>query len=92
VLAGEGDLDAIARCAPAAVILVAGDRLEERCKEVYETTLFPRARIIGVADPAPAAESIVFERGNEHDVIALSDGAFGPRRARLGRGGIRALL
>jgi hypothetical protein len=92
VLGGEADLEAIGRCAPAAVLLVAGDRLEERCEQVYEVTLFPRARIIGVSDPAPAAESIVFERDDDHDVVAMSGGRFGARRARLGRGGIRALL
>ena len=92
VLAGDADLDAVARCAPAAVLLVAGDRLEERCKQASEATLFPRARIIGVSDAAPVAESILFERDDEHDVVAMQDGEFGPRRARVGRGGIRALL
>jgi hypothetical protein len=38
------------------------------------------------------AESIVFERDDEHDVVAMAGGKFAPRRARLGRGGIRALL
>lgn len=92
VLAGDTDLEALARLAPAAVVLVAGDGLEERCKAVYAATLFPRGRIIGVRDAAAAAESILFERGDEHEVVALAGGDFGPRRARLGRGGIRELL
>jgi hypothetical protein len=92
VLAGEADLAAVRERAPAAVVLVAGDDLERRCQEAYEATLFPRARIIGVASPAGAAESIVFERGDEHEVVAMADGAFGRRAARLGRGGIRELL
>ena len=92
VLQGDADLDDVRHLAPAAVVLVTGDSLEERCAQVYERTLFPRARVIGVADPAPVAESIVFERGDEHEVVAMADGEFGPRRARLGRGGIRELL
>ena len=42
--------------------------------------------------PAAVAESILFERDGEHEVIAMSDGRFAATRARLGRGGIRALL
>jgi hypothetical protein len=95
VLAGDGDLAAIRRSAPAAVLVVAGDSVEDRCRALAEATLFPRARIVGVADPArvgPVVESIMFERGDEHEVVAMSDGQFGARTARLGRGGIRALL
>lgn len=95
VLAGDGDLADIARSAPAAVVVVVGEGLEGRCKEVYEKTLFPRARIIGIADSSQAGaavESIIFESGEEHEVIAMTDGQFGPRSARLGRAGIRELL
>lgn len=95
MLAGEGDLEAIARSAPAAVVVVAGDDVEDRCKQALEGTLFPRARIIGVADPAHvdgAVESIVLERDDAHDVVAMSDGRFSPRSARLGRGGIREFV
>ena len=95
VLAGDGDLAEIARSAPAAAIVVTGDGLEEKCQRVYEETLFPRARIVGVADPGQvgaAVESIVFERDDPHDVIAMADGRFGSRSVRLGRGGIRELL
>lgn len=95
VLADNGDAEAISRSAPAAVLVVTGDDVEERCRALAEATLFPRARIVGVADPARAAqavESILFERDDEHEVIAMRDGEFGARTARLGRGGIRALL
>lgn len=92
ILAGDADLDAVSRSAPAAVLLVTGDRLEERCARAYEQTLFPRARVLGVRDPAGAAESIIHERDDEHEVVAMADGRFATRRARLGRGGIRELL
>lgn len=95
VVAGDGDPDAIRRSAPAAVLIVTGERVEERCRALAEATVFPPARIVGVADPArigAAVESILFERDDEHEVIAIGDGQFAPRTARLGRGGIRALL
>jgi hypothetical protein len=95
VLAGDGDLMEIARSAPAAAVLVTGDGAEQRCKEVYDRLLFPRARVIGITEPkdvGAAVESIVFERDAPHDVIAMKDGRFGPCSARLGRGGIRELL
>jgi hypothetical protein len=95
VLAGDRDLTDIARSAPAAAVVVVGDGLEARCKDVYERLLFPRARIVGVADPervGSVVESIVFERDDPHDVIAMSGDEFAPCRARLGRGGIRELL
>ena len=92
VLGGDVDLDELRRVAPAAVVLVTGNDVEARCKQVYDATLFPRPRIIGVSDPEPAAESVVFERDEEHDVVAMVDGEFSAQRVRLGRGGIRALL
>ncbi len=95
MLAGDGDLAEIARSAPAAAVLVAGDGLEDRCKEVYDRLLFPRARIIGIADPnrvGAAVESIVFERDHPHDVIAMRGDRFSPCSARLGRGGIREFV
>ena len=95
VLAGDGDLAEIARSAPAAALLVAGDGVEDRCRAAYEGTLFPRARVIGITDPeqiAAAVESIIFERDEPHDVIAMAGDGFGPRTVRLGRGGIRELL
>jgi len=95
VLADGTDLAEIARSAPAAAVVVTGDGLEERCQEVSDGTLFPRARIVGVTDPErleAVVESILLERDEPHDVIAMSDGRFGPRSARIGRGGIRELL
>jgi catalase (peroxidase I) len=95
VLAADADVEEACTRAPAAVLVVVGEGVEDRCQQVYDATLFPRARIIGFADPARAGaaiEAILLEREEEHDVIAMSDAGFGPRTARLGRGGIRALL
>jgi hypothetical protein len=92
VLADGGDLAEIARCAPASALVLVGESLEQRCLEAYEGTLFPRWRVFGVADQeklAAVLESIVTEDGATHEVIAMSDGGFGPRLARLARGGIR---
>jgi hypothetical protein len=91
----DADLDKVRHHAPAAVVLVAGDDAAQRCKRVYDATFFPRARIVGIKDPDDfegVAESIVFERGAEHRVLAMADGEFGERRVLLGRGGIRELL
>jgi len=95
VLAIDGDLDEIARTAPAAAIVVTGDDIEARCKTAYERLLFPRSRIVGVPDSgsvSAAVESIVFERDDAHDVIAMKDGNFTACSAALGHGGIRELL
>jgi hypothetical protein len=95
VLADEGDLAAVARSAPAAALVVTGGDVENRCQKVLEATLFPRARIVGVSDAArldAVLESIVLERDDQHEVVAMSDGRFGARAARIGRGGIRELL
>ena len=95
VLAEEADLDLVARSAPAAALVVTGDDVEDRCQRVLEQTLFPRARIVGVPDPGQleaVVESIVLARDEQHDVIAMIDGRFGPHSARIGRGGIRELL
>lgn len=95
MLAGEGDLGAVVRSAPAAVVLVTGEGdIGERCRSVYEETLFPRARVIGIEDRArlgDVIEAIVFERDEEHEILAMRDGDFGRTGARLGRGGIREL-
>jgi hypothetical protein len=95
VLAGDGDLAEIGRSAPAATIIVTGDELEGRCKEAYEQLLYPRARIIGIPDAGrvgEAVESVVFERDEAHDVIAMKGGEYSACSATLGRGGITALL
>lgn len=92
VLSTETDLEEIRDRAPAAAVLVVGDA--ERCQQVYDATLFPRGRVIGVdqKDVAAATESILLERNDEHDVIAMADGKFGPRRVRLGLRGITEVL
>jgi len=95
VLAGDADLAEIARSAPAAVVVVTGDDIESRCKETYERLLFPCGRIVGVPASdrvSDAVESIIFELDDAHDVIAMKDGEFAQRSARLGRAGIRELL
>ena len=95
VLAGDADLAQIGRSAPAAAVVVHGNGLEARCKEIYERLLFPRARIVGIADAdsvSSAVRSIAFELDEAHDVIAMRDGSFGPCSARLGRGGIREFV
>ena len=92
IVAGDVPLDEVRDRAPATVLLIVGDQLEERCRDAYAATLFPRARIIAVTDPSAAAASIIHERGDEHDVVALAGGEWEQRRARLGRGGIRELL
>lgn len=95
VLAGVADLEPIRDSAPAAAVLVTAEPVDEWCRKVCEGTFFPRSRIIGIPDPAElsaAAESIIFERGDEHDVVAMADGEFGPRRVRLGHRGITEVL
>ena len=95
VLTGDGDLAEIARSAPAATVVVAGDAVEERCQATYEATLFPRARIVGIADAdrvGAAVESIILERDDPHEVIAMNGGSFRPCSARLGLGGIREFV
>lgn len=97
VLAAGSDaaIGSIRDSAPAAVVLVTAEPVEDWCRRVYEGTLFPRARIVGVPDAggvAAAAAAILFGRGDEHDVVAMVDGEFGARRARLGAGGITALV
>jgi hypothetical protein len=95
VLAGDGDLAEIARTAPAAAIVVTGEDVEARCQTAYEYLLFPRSRIVGMPDAgrvSDAVESIIFERDERHDVIAMKDGDFSACSARLGRGGVTELL
>jgi len=95
VLAEDGDLAEIGRSAPAATIVIAGDAVAGRCRQAYEQLLYPRARILGIADPAgvsAAVESIVFERDQAHDVVAMKDGEFVSCSATLGGRGITALL
>lgn len=93
MVVGDGaDLDRIHDSAPAATLLVLDG--PARCQEVYERTLFPRQRILGVTEEqaAEAIDSIIFERDDEHEVIAMADGEFAPRRVRLGYRGITEVL
>ena len=95
VLAQDGDLGEIGRSAPAATVVIAGDALEERCKQAYEQLLYPRARIFGIPDAgsvSDAVESIVFERNDTHEVVAMKNGEYATCSATLGRGGITALV
>ena len=95
VLAGDGDLAQIARSAPAAAVIVSGDAVEQRCQATYDATLFPRGRIVGVPDAGDVVgivESIVLERDDAHEVVAMTDGQFGRCSAKLGRGGIREFI
>ena len=95
VLAEDGDLAEIGQTAPAATVLITGDALEERCKQAYERLLYPRARIFGIPDQngvSDAVGSILFDRNEAHDVIAMKDGEFAPCSAALGRGGITAFV
>ena len=82
--------------APNAVVIVAGDGIETVC----ETTLFPRARIIGASEEdVPAlVEAVVFDRRTEFRCVARCEGERGIKGAfelvpvTVGRDGIEAIL
>jgi malate/lactate dehydrogenase len=62
--------------APNAVVVVVGDSPHEMC----EATLFPRARIIGVAnetDLAGVVDAVVYDRGDEFEMIVRCQGERG---------------
>ena len=62
--------------APNAVVVVVGNSPNEVC----ETTLFPRARIIGVADQSevgPVVDSIVHDHGHQFETIVRCQGERG---------------
>lgn len=91
----ESAAEAIRVRAPAATVLVTADPVAECCENVYRATLFPRARVIGIAEPraaAAAALSVLLGDGGEHEVVARADATFAPCRARLGPRGIAELL
>lgn len=95
VLGADGDLADIGRSAPAATIVITGDALEERCKQAYEQLLYPRARVFGIPDTSRVSdvvESIVFERDDTHEVVAMKSGEYVACSATLGRSGISELL
>lgn len=90
---GQASAD-IARSAPAAVVVVAGDA--EVCAQVLQETLFPRGRVIGAAGDGvgPLVDAVVLDRGAALDCLArtLEDGEYVPTTARIGARGIQELL
>ena len=82
--------------APNAVLIVVGDGIETAC----ETTLFPRARIIGgrEGDVPSLVEAVVFDRRTEFECVARCEGERGIEGAfelvpvTVGRAGIEAIL
>jgi hypothetical protein len=78
VRAEDGDKwgDIVRDRAPNAVVVVVGDSPHEMC----EATLFPRARIIGVAtdDEVPAVvDAVVYDRGDRFETIVRCQGERG---------------
>lgn len=101
VLAPGSDLAGLAARArdraPNAVLIVVGEGIATAC----ETTLFPRARIIGAAseDDVPGlVEAVVFDRRTEFRCVARCegergiDGEFELVPVTVGRSGIEAIL
>lgn len=84
----------IARRAPAAVVVVAGDA--EVCRSVLDETLFPRGRVIGVAGDGIDAlvDAIVLDRDAPLECYARVEehGEFVPATARIGERGIREFV
>ena len=100
VIGPATDVEAIAADArdraPNAVLIIVGDGIEIAC----ETTLFPRARIIGAreGDAPSLVEAVVFDRRTEFECVARCegergiDGAFELVPVTVGRAGIEAIL
>ena len=90
---------AAARRAPAAVLLVSTEDREADCAVAVGASLFPRARVIGIAreDVPDAVEAVLF--GREVDVRAAvprrNEGVVEHRATivpvRLGTGGVRRI-
>jgi hypothetical protein len=62
--------------APNAVVVVIGESPHQMC----ETTLFPRARIIGVTDEsevAPVVDAVIYDRGERFETIVRCQGERG---------------
>ena len=83
--------------APNSVAIVVGGTPHHVC----ETTLFPRARIIGVADQAAAddvVEAVVNDLGKEFEALVRCegergiDGEFATVPVRVGAGGIHEIV
>jgi hypothetical protein len=67
------------------------------CEEVLRRTRFPRGRVIATADVAAVIDAVLGESGAALDVVVRHDGeagrqGFGPARARVGAGGVLAIL
>jgi hypothetical protein len=78
VRAEDGDKwgDIVRDRAPNAVVVVVGDSPHEMC----EATLFPRARIIGVAsddEVAAVIDAVVYDRGDQFETIVRCQGERG---------------
>ena len=78
VRASDGDKwgELVRDRAPNAVVIVVGDSPHAMC----EATLFPRARIIGVADDSevgPVVDAIVYDRESEFETIVRCQGERG---------------
>jgi hypothetical protein len=83
--------------APNAVVIVIGDSPHEMC----ETTLFPRARIIGVkedSEVAPIVDAVVYDRGAEFETIVRCQGErgledeFARVPVRIGAHGVQEII
>jgi hypothetical protein len=78
------------------VLIIAGDGIKTAC----ETTLFPRARIIGAGDEDAGAlvEAVVFDRRTEFRAVVRCegergiDGEFALVPVRVGAGGVVEIL
>ena len=78
VRAADGDKwgDIVRDRAPNAVVVVVGDSPHEMC----EATLFPRARIIGVAsddEVSAVVDAVVYDRGDRFETIVRCQGERG---------------
>ena len=78
VRAEDGDKwgDIVRDRAPNAVVIVVGDSPHEMC----EATLFPRARIIGVAsddEVTAVIDAVIYDRGEEFETIVRCQGERG---------------
>lgn len=95
VVVSDGQASAeIARSAPAAVVVVAGDA--GVCAQILRDTLFPRGRVIGAAADGvgPLVDAVVLDRGAALECLARTreDGDYVLTTARIGARGIEELL
>jgi malate/lactate dehydrogenase len=99
VRASDGDKwgELVRDRAPNAVVIVIGDSPHAMC----EATLFPRARIIGVADDSevgPVVDAIVYDRESEFETIVRCQGErgledeFARVPVRIGAGGVIEII